>query len=44
MTAALRVSFEFSPPKAGDGEESFWSTVKRLETIGPDFVSVTYGA
>ncbi|NMD09189.1 MAG: methylenetetrahydrofolate reductase [NAD(P)H], partial [Phyllobacteriaceae bacterium] len=32
------------PPKAGDGEESFWSTVKRLETIGPDFVSVTYGA
>jgi methylenetetrahydrofolate reductase (NADPH) len=44
MTAALRVSFEFFPPKAGDGEESFWSTVKRLETIGPDFVSVTYGA
>jgi len=44
MTAALRVSFEFFPPKAGDGEASFWSTVKRLETIGPDFVSVTYGA
>lgn len=44
MTSPLRVSFEFFPPKAGDGEEGFWSTVKRLETIGPDFVSVTYGA
>lgn len=44
MTSPLRVSFEFFPPKAGDGEDSFWSTVKRLETIGPDFVSVTYGA
>lgn len=44
MTTALRVSFEFFPPKPGEAEESFWSTVKRLETIGPDFVSVTYGA
>ena len=44
MTSPLRVSFEFFPPKAGDGEAGFWSTVKRLETIRPDFVSVTYGA
>ncbi|MFT3671440.1 methylenetetrahydrofolate reductase [NAD(P)H] [Aestuariivirga sp.] len=44
MTSPLRVSFEFFPPKAGEAEENFWSTVKRLETIGPDFVSVTYGA
>jgi methylenetetrahydrofolate reductase (NADPH) len=44
MTADLRVSFEFFPPKPGEGEQSFWSTVKRLETVGPDFVSVTYGA
>lgn len=40
----LRVSFEFFPPKVGEGEESFWRTVRRLETIDPDFVSVTYGA
>lgn len=44
MSTPLRVSFEFFPPKAGEAEESFWSTVKRLEPIGPDFVSVTYGA
>jgi methylenetetrahydrofolate reductase (NADPH) len=44
MTSPLRVSFEFFPPKPGEAEESFWATVKRLETIGPDFVSVTYGA
>ncbi len=44
MSKAFRVSFEFFPPKPGEAEEAFWSTVKRLETIGPDFVSVTYGA
>jgi methylenetetrahydrofolate reductase (NADPH) len=44
MSTPLRVSFEFFPPKTGEAEESFWSTVKRLEPIGPDFVSVTYGA
>ena len=44
MTSTLRVSFEFFPPKVGDAEDSFWATVRRLETIGPDFVSVTYGA
>lgn len=40
----LRISFEFFPPKAGDTEAGFWQTVRRLETIQPDFVSVTYGA
>jgi methylenetetrahydrofolate reductase (NADPH) len=44
MTQPLHVSFEFFPPKAGEAEEAFWATVKRLEGIGPDFVSVTYGA
>lgn len=44
MKTAFRVSFEFFPPNPGDASETFWSTVKRLETIGPDFVSVTYGA
>lgn len=44
MTSQIKVSFEFFPPKEGNAEESFWATVKRLETISPDFVSVTYGA
>jgi methylenetetrahydrofolate reductase (NADPH) len=44
MTSSIRVSFEFFPPKEGTAEEGFWATVKRLETISPDFVSVTYGA
>jgi methylenetetrahydrofolate reductase (NADPH) len=40
----LSVSFEFFPPKAGDAEIGFWNTLRRLESIAPDFVSVTYGA
>jgi methylenetetrahydrofolate reductase (NADPH) len=40
----LAISFEFFPPKPGEAEETFWQTLKRLETIAPDFVSVTYGA
>jgi methylenetetrahydrofolate reductase (NADPH) len=44
MTGQLKVSFEFFPPKPGEAEETFWRTVKRLESISPDFVSVTYGA
>ena len=42
--STLRVSFEFFPPKDGDAETGFWSAVKKLEQIQPDFVSVTYGA
>ena len=42
--ATITVSFEFFPPKPGEAEESFWRTLKRLETIKPEFVSVTYGA
>jgi methylenetetrahydrofolate reductase (NADPH) len=44
MPSKLKVSFEFFPPKPGEAEESFWRAVKRLETVNPDFVSVTYGA
>ncbi len=38
------VSFEFFPPKTPEMEARLWQTVKRLEPLGPRFVSVTYGA
>jgi methylenetetrahydrofolate reductase (NADPH) len=44
MSKRLRVSFEYFPPKTDEAEASFWSAVKKLEQIQPDFVSVTYGA
>jgi methylenetetrahydrofolate reductase (NADPH) len=37
-------SFELFPPKDEDGTKVLWDTVRRLESLGPDFVSVTYGA
>ena len=39
----LKVSFEFFPPKP-EAAQAFWTTLRKLETIQPDFVSVTYGA
>ena len=40
----IKVSFEFFPPKAREHETSLWHTIERLSALGPDFVSVTYGA
>ena len=38
------VSFEFFPPKTEAMEERLWTSIKKLEPLNPNFVSVTYGA
>jgi len=40
----LAVSFEFFPPSTEKMERGLWAAIKRLEPLGPRFVSVTYGA
>ncbi|QKV18381.1 methylenetetrahydrofolate reductase [NAD(P)H] [Oricola thermophila] len=40
----IRVSFEFFPPKTPHMEATLSETIRRLNPLGPDFVSVTYGA
>lgn len=39
-----RISFEFFPPKTPAASMALWRAVERLAPLGPDFVSVTYGA
>lgn len=40
----MTVSVEFFPPKDDAGEVRLWEASSALETISPDFISVTYGA
>ena len=42
--SGLTFSFEFFPPKDTEGEERLWTAMSQLESISPDFISVTYGA
>jgi len=41
---SARLSFEFFPPRTPHASAALWDSVQRLATLGPDFVSVTYGA
>lgn len=41
---APQISFEFFPPKTLDASFRLWETARALAPLGPDFVSVTYGA
>lgn len=44
VVAKSTFSFEFFPPKDSDGEARLWEAMSRLQSIAPDFISVTYGA
>ncbi|HEX7060222.1 MAG TPA: methylenetetrahydrofolate reductase [NAD(P)H] [Solirubrobacterales bacterium] len=37
-------SVEFFPPKTAEATEQLYATARELRELGPDFVSVTYGA
>jgi len=41
---AIDVSFEFFPPKTEAMEQTLWQSIRRLEPLRPNYVSVTYGA
>ncbi|OCC23865.1 methylenetetrahydrofolate reductase [NAD(P)H] [Croceicoccus estronivorus] len=40
----IAVSFEFFPPKTEKMEAQLWDAITQLAPLGPNFVSVTYGA
>lgn len=40
----IKVSFEFFPPKTDEMEGKLFNSIRSLEPLKPEFVSVTYGA
>jgi methylenetetrahydrofolate reductase (NADPH) len=44
LAGDVGLSFEFFPPKTEKMEAQLWDAIRTLEPLGPDFVSVTYGA
>lgn len=44
MSQPPRISFEFFPPRTLEQSFRLWETARVLAPMGPDFVSVTYGA
>ena len=43
-SGAPKFSFELFPPRDEKADGVLWRTIRNLEQLGPDFVSVTYGA
>jgi len=44
LNGQINVSFEFFPPRTSEMEQTLWSSIERLSSLKPKFVSVTYGA
>src|SRR5436305_8766089 len=44
LTTGRSFSFEFFPPKTDEGERQLWQALRELESLRPDYVSITYGA
>ncbi|MER5796058.1 methylenetetrahydrofolate reductase [NAD(P)H] [Streptomyces sp. NPDC001980] len=43
-SGARSFSFEFFPPRTEAGARTLWNAIRRIESLSPTFVSVTYGA
>lgn len=40
----MRISFEIFPPKSPEGADALWEALGPVESLRPEYVSVTYGA